>query len=509
MILSRIYQYNKLVILLSLILHEFVDCEVTGLGSICKRLQNSNKASICQKEVGFTIPLSPLYQTAQDSMLDEVFFYPSSFLIRPRHQEDMTYNMSSHSCSTGDNEMTIVRVSDTAKLEKENQNLIISQLSDQVVDENIDPNKKNRLNVRRRKEMVKLDMITTGAKKFHKCCLESLNKNEKLYRNNTLAWRESDEAKICKQIAQLSFDEVNNELENMSLTRRQQEEKNRILRSLATVWGSDPSILAHLLLLFGCSDFDSYDEFFGCVFHINGLTLNLNVHQRNLNEYNLAGEPWRCTTCFIHQHPRWFASYVVTGQLAYTMTRPECPKASDLSSPLPSVEELEESYPITGFSLVDKPGTRYYISDDQKDVVWETTEVIQLKQGHSLVFSPLWYHRVVPPAENATHAAITLLARFEKDKSIGTGYGNYNLEIPNEIEADHMEKPVCFNLMDLYNALTNPAFDVKRGLELFHCTKENIHPLNDAAKDFNMFLEPNTILETATGKIEEEEEEEL
>jgi len=175
------------------------------------------------------------------------------------------------------------------------------------------------------------------------------------------------------------------------------------------------------------------------------------------------------------------------------MTRPECPKPADLLSPLPTVEELEKDFPITGSSLIDQPGTRYYMSHltGRTNVVWETTEVVQLKQGHSLVFSPLWYHRVIPPSDNVTHAAMTLTAQYNDERSIG---GNdrraedYRLLIPNEIEAETSVKLVCFTLLDLYYALVDPNFDAKRGLELFPCTEGAMY-LADDQRVFNMFLD--------------------
>ena len=45
---------------------------------------------------------------------------------------------------------------------------------------------------------------------------------------------------------------------------------------------------------------------------------------------------WSCGSCGLHAHPRWFASRVVAGSVAYTMAQPSCaPDDEDLPLHLP------------------------------------------------------------------------------------------------------------------------------------------------------------------------------
>jgi len=487
-----------------------------GLETICSDIEHSKKgiAPLCKNDLEIVRALSPLHQQVVqgNNSLDEFHFYPSSFLVRPRWQEDSFDYMSSRSCETDQDAMTIVRVSDTENRRLKDQQVRISQLSDHVVNENHNNNHQEQiralvdnaspLKVRRRRRQsdpLDVDIVAAGARKFHRCCLDSIPKEDKtegmtipdstMNTTSMRAWKESDAAKRCKEMGQHTFADISQQLATIISTKGQLDKKKQLLRRVVAVWGN-PSILAHLLLIFGCSSFEAYDEFLGCIIHIDGLELNVNVHQRSVDVDPLYRDQWICETCVIHQHPRWYASYVVVGKTTYTMVRPNCPTPTDMASPLSTVEELENG---DGSSLIDTPGTRFHMRST--DVVWETTEVVPITQGQSLVFSPLWYHRVIPPVDNATHAAVTLVAKFTPERSIGsekTEEPNYLL-IPDDIEPGNSENLVCFRLLDLYAALVNPELDVHRGLELFPCTDKTMH-LADDVNDFNMQVE-NTMID--------------
>jgi len=478
--------------------------EEYGLETICNNIEYSKNsmAPLCKKDLHSVRFLSPLHQQVVqgNNSLDEFDFYPWSFLVRPRWQEDSIDYVSSRSCETEQDAMTIVRIADTENRRLKHQQIRVSQLTDHIMNEdhnNIDNT--SPLKVRRRKPQSELDMVAAGARKFHGCCLDSIPKENKTKEwtipNNTsstgqdtasiLAWKDSDDAKRCKEIGQDAFADISQHLATiMNTANGQPDEKNQILRKVVAVWGN-PSILAHLLLIFGCTEIDAYDEFLGCYIKIHNLDLNINVWQRSVDA-DVDPEAWTCKTCTIHQHPRTYASYVVAGQTNYTMVRPDCPTPTEMVSPLPTMEELEMEMPITGKSLIDTPGTRFHMNGE--GVVWETQEVVLLTQGQSVVFSPLWYHRVPPPAVDATHAAVTFIAKFRGERSIGNINRrkkiNY-LMIPDDIAPENTEKLICFRLLDLYGALVHPELNVQLGLGLFPCTDDTMHG-GDDANDFNI-----------------------
>jgi len=495
--------------------------EEYGLETICSHIEQSKSgmAPLCKKDLMKVQQLSPLIQkvTPGNNSLDDLIFYPSSFLVRPRLQEDSFDDVSSRPCETEQDAMTIVRISDTDSGMIRPQQVRVLQLSDYIVNENDNNNHQRQrkalvddtfsLKLRRRRRQsdpVDVDMVVVGAQKFHRCCLDSIPKENKTNSTTNDAsftrqdatsihlWKQSDSAKRCKEIGEHAFADISQQLASLITTKGQQDDKNQLLRRVVAVWGS-PRILAHLVLVFGCTSLDAYDEFNSCFMQIHDLDLNVNVHQRSVDP--LEPGAWACNTCTIHQHPRWYASYVVAGKLTYTMVQPNCPAPTDMLSPLSMVEELEKESQITGTSLIDTLGTRFHMHST--DVVWDTTEVVQLMQGQSLVFSPLWYHRVVPPVDNATHAAVTFLAKFNRERSIGdqSNQGqrgrdhrlNYLL-IPEDITPENSPRPICYRLLDLYDALLHPELDVQRGLELFPCTNDTMHTVSDV-NDFNTLTE--------------------
>jgi len=529
-LLVRAIKRCTLVSVFSLFVSGVVAGKEYGLETICSDITHSKNgiAPLCKNDLEMVRALSPLRQQVVqgNNSLDEFHFYPSNFLVRPRWQEDSFDYMSSRSCETDQDAMTIVRVSDTENRGIKHQQVRISQLYDYIVNENHNNNHQkqiralvddaSRLKVRRRRRQIDpldVDIVAEEARKFHRCCLDSIPKEDitegmtipdsTMNTTSMRAWKESDAAKRCREMGQHALADISQQLDTMIST-GQLDEKNQLLRRVVAVWGN-PSILAHLLLVFGCKFIDAYDEFLACVIQVDGLELDVHVHQRSVDVDPLYRDQWTCETCTIHQHPRWYASYVVTGQTTYTMVRPTCPTPTDMASSLSTVEELEKESPITGTSLIDTPGTRFHM--ESTDVVWETTEVVPITQGQSVVFSPLWYHRVIPPLDDATHAAVTLVSKFLPERAIGRkkrANPNYLL-IPHDILPAYSENLVCFRLLDLYHALVNPELDVHRGLELFPCTDRTIHSTEDV-DDFNMQVENIQNEKAVTDVIDEDEE---
>lgn len=182
------------------------------------------------------------------------------------------------------------------------------------------------------------------------------------------------------------------------------------------------------------------------------------------------------------KHPRWFASRVTAGRVTYTMARPDCPKSaseengSNVDLHLPTTEDLDDPYldhASADGTKLDVVGSRYHMK--RSDVVWETAEVVTLRPGQTVLFSPAWFHRIVPPAYDATHAAVTIVAKYVKDpvnvshnpkRRIPRGASAWVLK-PAEIKAETTTKSVdCYNLMEIIHELRSPDLDMERGLKL-------------------------------------------
>jgi len=178
------------------------------------------------------------------------------------------------------------------------------------------------------------------------------------------------------------------------------------------------------------------------------------------------------------------------------MNQPGCSRANE--STLPSVEELDRTLSTSAGSPLDQVGTRYTMTSSSSSaqhntgVVWETTEVLTIQQGQSLLFSPTWYHRVIPASAQATHSAMTLVVKYKQEPSImqAKDHGqdrNVYLLKPLEVTAPNTHKWVCYSLVDLFLVLTDPNLDVEQGLPRFPCTEDTVHSPKDD------FLQPTTL----------------
>jgi hypothetical protein len=271
---------------------------------------------------------------------------------------------------------------------------------------------------------------------------------------------------------------------------RSRSERNALLRRVVTEWGS-PAVLGGLLLLHGavCDAEDSYDEFTTCRVQgldkplpsgAAGLELEVNVWQRNIVHH--ANHNWTCSTCGFHNHPFWFASRVVAGSVTHSMAHPTCRTVANEDEPPRTFAELDADLPAAGpeGTQVDRVGAQYTLRDAKQphDMIWRTCEVVRLLAGETLLFPPSWFHRVVPPAEGASHAAVTLVAKYSGDirysdtgSARGKQSGHFVLR-PSEFHTPNTRMRICWSVRTLVLALRDPHLDVRLGSHLLRCENE-------------------------------------
>jgi len=174
----------------------------------------------------------------------------------------------------------------------------------------------------------------------------------------------------------------------------------------------------------------------------------------------------------------------VAGEVTYTMARADCPQPGETN--LPTFEDLDNNLAYVGPSgtLVDVSGLRYHLG--HSDVVWQTEEVIKIQRGQSLLFSPSWYHRVIPQTYDATHTSVTLVVKYRKDavnvssnKRRVPSAESFILK-PEEIKANTTKKLACYNVLDVIEALLDPTLDESNGIKILPC--EKAHAITDFAK---------------------------
>lgn len=194
---------------------------------------------------------------------------------------------------------------------------------------------------------------------------------------------------------------------------------------------------------------------------------------------------------FVSKHPQWYASHVVAGKVTYTMAQADCRHPTD--GDLPSDDELDTTLAQSdeSGSLLDAVGTRFTIGD-AKNIVWETTGRMPLKAGQSILFSPFWYHRIIPPTLYASKSAVTLVAKYKKDpmhvpyKDVQNRQHTCYLLRPDEILPETTTKKLaCYKVFELYQSLANPFLNVEAGLDVFPCDPDKLHDTKD--HEFNKY----------------------
>ena len=267
-------------------------------------------------------------------------------------------------------------------------------------------------------------------------------------------------------------------------------ERNAMLRAVAEAFAT-PHRAATLVELFGCGDQATYDEFTQCRMSVGGWQMELNVYQRARQHANgRRATQWACRTCGLHNHARWFASAAIAGTVRYTMARPFCFGAS-----LPTFKTLDADVADAGAegTAIDAVGARYVLN--RAEVGWETREIVELRAGQSLVFSPAWFHRVVPPHSHATHSPLTLMVRHaEADLKFTRANRRrersttaparpddrpdaeaYVLE-PHAANVPYSDAHACWSSAELVRALREPRLDLERerqhGLRKLTCESD-------------------------------------
>merc|ERR1712183_484032 len=97
---------------------------------------------------------------------------------------------------------------------------------------------------------------------------------------------------------------------------------------------------------------------------------------------------------------------------------------------------------------------------------WETAEVTRISAGESVLFSPVWFHRVVPQASQATHAAVTLVATWQEAGMTSRARRPGDASVPFPQTGMH----VCWSVRNLIKALRDPGINLSAGLPWPPCT---------------------------------------
>jgi hypothetical protein len=81
----------------------------------------------------------------------------------------------------------------------------------------------------------------------------------------------------------------------------------------------------------------------------------------------------------------------------------------------PNCHQLDRDLESAGpkGSELDTVGLRCY----HTGAVWKVTEVEAFSEGETLLFSPVWIHRVVPSTADATHIGMTFKIDYDADET--------------------------------------------------------------------------------------------
>eukprot|EP00933_Yihiella_yeosuensis_P011741 TRINITY_DN11935_c0_g1_i1.p1 TRINITY_DN11935_c0_g1~~TRINITY_DN11935_c0_g1_i1.p1 ORF type:complete len:475 (+),score=74.11 TRINITY_DN11935_c0_g1_i1:65-1426(+) len=256
--------------------------------------------------------------------------------------------------------------------------------------------------------------------------------------------------------------------------------RNEIMRVIAQAWG-EPEVLVDILETIGCSSpieehMSTYDEFSQCRIPEqleqgqaeSGLELVLHVYQRAIAP---SGQEWECSTCTFHAHDSWMASRMVAGSVTHTLTSPTCLAEADF----PTFDSLDSFLAESdNGTKVDVVGTRYSLPE--QPTAWETKEVTTVRAGQTVLISPAWHHRVIPPPRNTSKTSITFLARWRldpepkalKDDDI-TGQ-RFQYTMPDDLAVASSDLHRCWELPDLIAELRSGG-DFSEGISKLPCKK--------------------------------------
>jgi hypothetical protein len=95
---------------------------------------------------------------------------------------------------------------------------------------------------------------------------------------------------------------------------------------------------------------------------------------------------------------------------------------------------------------------------------------VRVSAGQSLVFSPTWFHRIIPPPKDATHWPVTFRAAYVDEIKLSDTQALW----PPALSVRHSNNSVCFTRHDLVRALRHPSMEalegVQRGIPAIGCT---------------------------------------
>ena len=277
---------------------------VVQLDEACRQIEEHQKAVLCVSpdQIEALSPLAPIvynshYQQEKDPW--DMHLYPLMFKILDAVPSDnLDERVALPECNNSIEDgflvleqapnKTTIRPNDPRVTKLADHIIPASHFTDGTSDTAQDP---------------AYNYIAEGAQLFQKCCEEGLLRAQgmeslKGLQGPALAheWATLKASQPCNDVAEEYFHKISTQLNENPLDANHRDRANLILRLVTVHWGR-PSIMAHLMLLFGCDTEESYDEFLSCTIYVDEMLLNINVFQRNVDP---TGKAWECETCSLH-----------------------------------------------------------------------------------------------------------------------------------------------------------------------------------------------------------------
>jgi hypothetical protein len=276
----------------------------TPLDEACRQVNSHGKAVLCvsEEQTQALRPLAPIVYYSyyeQDKDPWDMHLYPSMFKIRYALPSDNLADLRRlPKCnnSVKDGYLILERAPNETTIQPNAPK--VTKLADHVMPASYytDPGTV-------KSQDPAFNYIAEGAQLFQKCVDEGLQDAEGHWELEGLGgvefafeWATLMASQPCVDLAKEYFHRICLQLEENPLDTNHRDRANLILRLVTVYWGR-PSIMANLMMLFGCDTEESYDEFLSCIMNVDGMLLNVNVFQRNVDP---TGKKWECETCSLH-----------------------------------------------------------------------------------------------------------------------------------------------------------------------------------------------------------------
>jgi hypothetical protein len=274
----------------------------------CRQINSNRKAVLCNtvEQVKALSPLAPMvyishYKQEEDPV--DAHLYPSTFKIRnavPSDSLGTLVALPKCNNSIKDGYLILERAPNQTTIQPNAPK--VTKLADHVM-----PTSYYTDSGTVKSQDPAFNYIAEGAQLFRKCVDEGLQDAEGHWELEglegaefALEWATLMASQPCNDIAKEYFQKISTHLEENPQDADHGDRANIILRLVTIHWGH-PSVVANLMLLFGCNPEDSFDEFLSCTIILGNMWVDINVFQRNVDT---KGDPWQCQTCSLHSVSR-------------------------------------------------------------------------------------------------------------------------------------------------------------------------------------------------------------